>query len=435
MADTRALYTNNAASTLASGINDIVTSLTVAAGQGALFPSPTGSNYFYCTLADAATGLVIEIVKVTSRSTDTFTIARAQQGTSAAAFLSGDRVELRPTATGFTELAALGGTNAFTATNTFADTVALAATKKLYLDGVAMSGDTYITESSANVMDLYAGGTKTVSLSSTTATIVADMAIASGSITSASGAISFGNENLSTTGTLASGALTVTGTGSFSAAAGGYSGVQVGTGSGANTGLIIGNRSSGLGAIWSTGLTPGTNNYAVAASATDSWFNAVTTGHIQIGSADIITWTSTGATVTGTLSTTGDATIATGNAASNLTLGALAGDNIGRIYFKNSNAARNWLIDSNGSVSSGLSFTPSTAGGGVTFTTPVMTLSTTGLAVTGDLSATGTLVASCAALTLASNKQWGFQYSSNTTIVLWMKGTDGVNRSANITLA
>lgn len=42
--------------------------------------------------------------------------------------------------------------------------------------------------------------------------IIGDLFVNSGSITSPSGAISFGNENLSTTGTLASGVLTVTGT-------------------------------------------------------------------------------------------------------------------------------------------------------------------------------------------------------------------------------
>jgi hypothetical protein len=45
----------------------------------------------------------------------------------------------------------------------------------------------------------------------TTFTAASDLAIGTGSVTSASGAISFGNENLTTTGTLAAGATTVTG--------------------------------------------------------------------------------------------------------------------------------------------------------------------------------------------------------------------------------
>ena len=90
-------FTNNAATTLASGILAAATSLTVATGTGALFPTLTGSNFFYCTLQNTA-GTTIEIVKVTARSTDTFTIVRAQEGTSASAFSTGDKVELRLTA-------------------------------------------------------------------------------------------------------------------------------------------------------------------------------------------------------------------------------------------------------------------------------------------------------------------------------------------------
>ncbi len=48
---------------------------------------------------------------------------------------------------------------------------ALGATNKLYLDGVAGTGDTYITESSANILDLYAGGTKTLSLAASGAAV------------------------------------------------------------------------------------------------------------------------------------------------------------------------------------------------------------------------------------------------------------------------
>ena len=90
-------FTNNAATTLASGILAGATSLTVATGTGALFPTLTGANFFYCTLQNTA-GTTIEIVKVTARSTDTFTIVRAQEGTSASAFSTGDKVELRLTA-------------------------------------------------------------------------------------------------------------------------------------------------------------------------------------------------------------------------------------------------------------------------------------------------------------------------------------------------
>jgi hypothetical protein len=89
-------FTNNATTTLASGINSSATSLTVATGTGALFPSLSSSDVFYVTLANL-TGTV-EIVKVTARSSDTFTIVRGQDNTTAAAWVTGDKVELRPTA-------------------------------------------------------------------------------------------------------------------------------------------------------------------------------------------------------------------------------------------------------------------------------------------------------------------------------------------------
>lgn len=98
------LFTNNAATTLASSITSSATTLTVSSGKGALFPNPTGSDYFLVTLQDA--GLTtLEIVKVTARSTDTFTIVRAQEGTTASAFTGGDSVQLRITAAAMTSVA------------------------------------------------------------------------------------------------------------------------------------------------------------------------------------------------------------------------------------------------------------------------------------------------------------------------------------------
>lgn len=91
------LFTNNASTTLASSILSGATSLTVASGSGALFPNPTSPDYFLVTL-QGVSGTPIEIVKCTARSTDTLTIVRAQEGTTASAFSSGDKVELRVTA-------------------------------------------------------------------------------------------------------------------------------------------------------------------------------------------------------------------------------------------------------------------------------------------------------------------------------------------------
>jgi hypothetical protein len=131
-----ALFTNNAYSTLASGITDVATTATVAAGEGTRYPSPTGGDFFYATLIDTSNNL--EIIKCTARSTDTLTIVRAQESTTGRAYSAGDRIELRVTAAGLTETvtasaasaaaAATSETNAATSeSNADADATATAA--------------------------------------------------------------------------------------------------------------------------------------------------------------------------------------------------------------------------------------------------------------------------------------------------------------------
>jgi hypothetical protein len=62
-----------------------------------LFPILTTGQIFYGTLASSSS-TTTEIVQVTATSTDTFTVVRGQGGTTAAAFVSGDKFELRITA-------------------------------------------------------------------------------------------------------------------------------------------------------------------------------------------------------------------------------------------------------------------------------------------------------------------------------------------------
>ena len=81
------LFANNCNTTLNGGITAGATSMVVTSATG--FPIPTGSQYFYCTLADAATQTTIEIVKVTAVSGTTFTIVRGQDGTTGTIFASG----------------------------------------------------------------------------------------------------------------------------------------------------------------------------------------------------------------------------------------------------------------------------------------------------------------------------------------------------------
>ncbi|CAB4122371.1 hypothetical protein UFOVP36_39 [uncultured Caudovirales phage] len=93
------LFSNNAVTTLATGILSTALSMTVATGTGALFPTHVYfDDYTYLTITDAANPTTFEIVKATYRSGDVFTIQRAQQGTTALTFGSGSGVSLRLTA-------------------------------------------------------------------------------------------------------------------------------------------------------------------------------------------------------------------------------------------------------------------------------------------------------------------------------------------------
>lgn len=79
---------NFAFGTLASGINSAVTSLSVGAGEGARFPAVSFNAVIwqstdYTHPAAAYQAGHAEIVRVTNISTDTLTITRAQEGTSA----------------------------------------------------------------------------------------------------------------------------------------------------------------------------------------------------------------------------------------------------------------------------------------------------------------------------------------------------------------
>jgi hypothetical protein len=139
-------YTNNAKTTLAADLNDSATSATVVNGN--LFPSLSSGEHFYCTFDD---GTNTEIVKVTARSTHVLTIVRAQDNTSALAFSSGDKAELRITAVVLEEVstsasswntdifAGDGSATAFTLTQAATDEKYL----QVYIDGAFQAHNTY----------------------------------------------------------------------------------------------------------------------------------------------------------------------------------------------------------------------------------------------------------------------------------------------------
>jgi len=87
-------WSNNAATTLAVAISSTATSLTVGSGTGAIFPSPASGQYFKLTLNPASGSTPApEIMHVTAVSTDTFTVVRAQEGTTAQAWGVGSIVQ------------------------------------------------------------------------------------------------------------------------------------------------------------------------------------------------------------------------------------------------------------------------------------------------------------------------------------------------------
>ncbi len=87
------LFKTFAESTLAASITTATTSFSVAAGEGGKFPAITGTDFFICVLLNKSNGDV-EVVKVTARSVDTFTVVRDYEGAGPKAFNSGDIIRL-----------------------------------------------------------------------------------------------------------------------------------------------------------------------------------------------------------------------------------------------------------------------------------------------------------------------------------------------------
>lgn len=107
-------FSNNASTTLFSAVTVGDTQIVVSPGGGSLFPELTDGNFFMITVVDAQGNL--EIMGVTSRNVDTFTVNRAQENTPARAFPEGSAVELRLTAGSIGEIASQLTTDILAAT-------------------------------------------------------------------------------------------------------------------------------------------------------------------------------------------------------------------------------------------------------------------------------------------------------------------------------
>jgi hypothetical protein len=89
-------FANNALARLSAALGAGDTTIQLESGQGELFPSITGSDFFHATL-ESKTTRAVEIVKVTARTANELTVVRAQDGTTALEFEEGDFVEARLT--------------------------------------------------------------------------------------------------------------------------------------------------------------------------------------------------------------------------------------------------------------------------------------------------------------------------------------------------
>ena len=112
-------FANNISTLLGSGITSSQTSFDVASTTG--FPVLAVGDYFYATIYTSSGP--VEIIKVTSWSGATITCVRGLDGTSAASWANGTRIDLRLTAAGLYESGVASNGIFFNTTTITADEV------------------------------------------------------------------------------------------------------------------------------------------------------------------------------------------------------------------------------------------------------------------------------------------------------------------------
>jgi len=364
-------FTNNASTTVGTGINASATSLTVASASS--FPSLSGADdYCYLTI-QGATSTTREVVKATALSGNTFTIVRAQDNTSAGTWSAGDIVELRMTAALLTDVidaatvegvktnfqyTPTAGQTVFSGADNASNTLIInqAALVSVYMNGVRLVQGTDYSVSSAN-------NTVTLTVGATTADIIdievfgnftgqsgAAVAITGGAISgtsvaattlSASGTATL-NTFVSSNSTISGGTIngvnigaTTAGTGRFSTLA--ATGNATFSGSVASSGLTVAGSTSGTvdgliitnSSTTNNGLSIGvdSNENAFAWNGSNTNFNFATNNALAyvLGSNHNFVWyQSNGSTVSMELSASGALAVADNMTVGTSTAGMVA---------------------------------------------------------------------------------------------------------------
>jgi hypothetical protein len=94
------IFANNVGSLLTAGATNVATTLSIDGGDAVNFPSPSGGDFFLATLYSSDINGredTWEVVRVVARTLGSLTVVRGQEGTSARAWDSGTKLELRVT--------------------------------------------------------------------------------------------------------------------------------------------------------------------------------------------------------------------------------------------------------------------------------------------------------------------------------------------------
>ena len=124
-------FANLASTTLASSLSNTATSISVTSSSS--FPTLGSGDYFYASIGE---GSGSEIVKVTGVSSNTFTVVRGQDGTSAQNWSSGSVIALRVVAAALDDIASA------------------ADTESVSIDGDTMTGDLTVPNLNVSSTDI-----------------------------------------------------------------------------------------------------------------------------------------------------------------------------------------------------------------------------------------------------------------------------------------